>query len=128
MKINEFGILSLPVVYFNFGNPEMSLSTTNIEIGEEFTYSFSIKNTSNDILYWELGTLPEWLRVSEQNGLLGANETATLVFMVERKDLENGDYTDVFTIHSNAAEGISTIDVNMVVTDATSRLGTEIIE
>ncbi len=128
MKINEFGILSLPVVYFNFGNPAMSLSTTNIEIGEEFTYSFLIQNTSNDILYWELDTLPEWLKVSEQNGLLGAKETATLVFMVERKDLENGEYTDVITIHCNAAEKISTVEVSMAVTEATSRLGTEIIE
>jgi hypothetical protein len=127
MKIAGYGILILPVTYGNFGHPVISTNPSAIAVGDRQSLFFTIRNTSNGILFWQTGILPDWLELSEDKGIIGPNESVTLTVTVNRQDLELGMYSGSFTIFSNSAEKEMTVNVHMEVTKENSAVREEIL-
>lgn len=124
-NIENYGILLVPVLYANFGNPQIWISTSVLDIGERQNVSFTIKNTSNGILFWQADLLPEWLSLSENSGTTGPNESVTLTAMVLRQGMTTGTYNGSFTVYSNSPEKITTVQLTMEVTKDNLILGQE---
>jgi hypothetical protein len=127
MKIAGYGSLMIPVAYGNFGHPVISTSPSTMAIGDRQSMFFIIKNTSNGILFWQTGPLPAWLELSDDKGIIGPNESVTLIATVNRQAIEIGTYSGRFTIYSNSAERTTLIDVSMEVTRANSVVSQEAI-
>ena len=128
MKIEGFGILSIPVVYGNLGHPTLVMGSSKVEIGEMLSSQLTISNTSNGILFWEAGLLPHWLTLSETHGMIGPNESVSVILTVNRQDMEVGIYRETFFIYNNSMEKMIPVEVSMAVTKTTQMIGHEAIE
>lgn len=114
-KVDGYGLVRLIVQYGNFGFPQIFVSTSLVEMGLGTEKEFTITNTSEGILYWQLANNPAWLKFSRMSGTLLKNETVTIKAIVSRQGLQKGDYTERFSIINNSASGQVDVFITMKV-------------
>lgn len=117
LQISSIGQISIPVVYGNFGNPEMVIDKNEIAIGTASSASFTIRNPGNSgILYWYIPELPDWLLSNPGWGIIQPGESQTVTISAMRINQDVGVYNFDLLIGNNSA-GIKIIPISMQVKD-----------
>jgi len=78
LDIENFGLMSIQVVYSNVGNPTMVCSTTSLSFESLSPKTFTIANTSAGYLDWTITNIPEWLKLSATSGSLSNGQMTTV--------------------------------------------------
>jgi hypothetical protein len=78
LDVESLGIITIPVVYSNFGNPTMVCSPTSLTFESLTPKTFTITNTTNGVLYWQIANIPEWLKLSAISGTLTYGQSKTI--------------------------------------------------
>lgn len=84
---------------------QISISTNIIELSNENDESFfTISNSGDKDLNWNLSSKPEWLTLSKTSGYV-SNHRDTVFVQVILDDLEFGDFSGKINITSNGGNG-----------------------
>jgi hypothetical protein len=113
--INEYGTIRYIVKYENYGAPKIELSTGWINAGFDTEKEFTIRNTSNGLLYWLINNAPGWVLFSKMNGSLKMNESVTIKVFFRRTGMITGNYREKFEIVNNSTSEPVEIHVEMEV-------------
>lgn len=112
--VSGVGLVEYTIVYLNLGNPVMGISPI-VNIGENSSGSFYIRNEGGGILLYEITGLPSWLEIEEKQGIVEQQQIQYINFKVNRTGLTKGDYAGMIHIGSNAKQGPVSIPVQMKV-------------
>lgn len=112
--VSGVGLVEYTIVYLNLGNPVMGTSPI-VNIGENSSGSFYVRNEGGGILLYEITGLPSWLEIEEKQGIVEQQQIQYINFKVNRTGLTKGDYAGMIHIGSNAKQGPVSIPVQMKV-------------
>jgi hypothetical protein len=118
--VSGVGLVEYTLVYLNLGNPGMQVPSS-VNIGENSSGSFYIRNEGGGVLLWEITGMPSWLEITERQGLIEQHSEHYINFTVNRKDLTQGDYSGLIHIGSNSRQGPVSIPVQMKVVSAVAQ-------
>ena len=118
--VSGVGLVEYTLVYLNLGNPGMQVPSS-VNIGENSSGSFYIRNEGGGVLLWEITGMPSWLQITGRQGLIEQNSEQYINFTVNRKDLTQGDYSGLIHIGSNSRQGPVSIPVQMKVVSAVAQ-------
>lgn len=118
--VSGVGLVEYTLVYLNLGNPGMQVPSS-VNIGENSSGSFYIRNEGGGVLLWEITGMPSWLQITERQGLIEQHSEHYINFTVNRKDLTQGDYSGLIHIGSNSRQGPVSIPVQMKVVSAVAQ-------
>ncbi len=128
IEIKEHGIISIPIVFWNVGNPVINVSTQDIDFGLEYESNLQISNVSEGILFWQIEQLPDWLTVTRASGMLDSHNTTSVILNVNRQNLKSGNYSGTFIIENNSKGNPIDISVKMDVAEDSPPEGLQTIE
>jgi hypothetical protein len=78
LDISDIGLISLPVVYTNYGNPQLRSSVTALNFESTSSITFSLTNISTGTLIWNIDSLPDWLTLSASAGHLESGNSVSI--------------------------------------------------
>ncbi|KAB2845873.1 MAG: BACON domain-containing protein, partial [Melioribacteraceae bacterium] len=94
--------------------PKITVSPKSLNFGDkDSSKTFEIKNTGTGNLTWQLSSNETWIKLSASDGITSSKDNDEIEVMVNRENLEPGDYEGSIKITSNAGE--ETVDVSMKV-------------
>ena len=97
-------------------HPIASVTPAQISFSEtETDKNIIISNTGSGFLNWELQSLPSWLSVDLQGGILYEGEQTKIIVYAHRSGLDIGTLTGQAVLVSNSEEGDINIDLSLVV-------------
>ena len=127
--------LGNPIFYTNYDN--------TLNFRTETTQNFWFSNQGNGILVWTIEGCPEWLTVSESNGILTSHNPALLSFTCNRELLPSGtnsitiylktndknqlSYPITVIVRSNTANPANIIEIAGNITDASMNRQSDIL-
>jgi len=93
-------------IIMDWGNPSWGISCHELDFGRmETNVQFEIHNRGYGVLVWKLEDFPEWLTVSESNGIIMYNDhKTTLTFTCNRELMPNGINTVTIQLVTNDRE------------------------
>ncbi|WP_300366968.1 S8 family serine peptidase, partial [Hydrogenimonas sp.] len=113
---NNASVPVLIVLKVGSVKPELDLNTTTLDFGAtEDTMQFTLSNTGEGNLTWQIEPLPEWLNAAPQSGTVEAGSDRRVTVSVDR-NRPAGDYAHTMQITSNG--GNAEINVSMQVLPA----------
>lgn len=93
-------------------HPILSVEPTQILFSEiETEKNLIISNVGTGFLNWELQSLPSWLSVNFQSGVLDEGEQIEIVAIAQRNGLAIGTFEEQAVLTSNSEEGDINIDI-----------------
>lgn len=96
--------------------PIASVEPTQILFSaSETEKSIIISNIGTGFLNWEFQSLPAWLNVNLQSGILDEGEKTEIVAIAQRNELGIGTFTEQVVVASNSEEGDIGIDISLEV-------------
>jgi hypothetical protein len=78
IDINDVGLLSIFVVFSDYGTPTLQCSASSLNFDSSNNLSFTIANISDGILKWNITGMPDWLTLSSTSGVLGAGNSVSI--------------------------------------------------
>jgi Fe-S cluster assembly iron-binding protein IscA len=94
--------------------PELSVSPASLNFGASTsTMNLNISNNGDGVLTWNVAADQGWLSTSPTSGET-TTETDQVAIMVDRNDLEVGDYSGSITITTNGGTATIPITLNVV--------------
>ena len=113
LDVEDYGFISIPVTYINFGTPTLQCSTGTLNFESLNSKTFTISNTSNGLLTWKITDIPDWLILSKTVGSLYYNQSETItVFWKTSYPAPVQDIAATFYIRNNSANRDYAISVN----------------
>lgn len=97
-------------------HPIASVEPTQLIFSEiETEKNLIISNVGTGFLNWEVQSLPAWLSVNIQSGILDEGEQIEIVATAQRNGLEIGTFEEQAVLNSNSEEGAINIDISLQV-------------
>lgn len=94
--------------------PELHVSTNLLDFNEQLsTLSVDITNTGKGELLWNVVENIDWLEASACEGTISRG-TSSVVFTIDRSDLEEGNHMNSFVISSNGGSVTIVVMVSVV--------------
>lgn len=94
--------------------PELTVSENTLDFGNtSTTQTFSITNTGNALLEWQISEDIPWLSCLPTSGEIEAGSSQSVIANIDRSGLEKGNYSQTIAIASNG--GSAVIEANLSV-------------
>ena len=94
--------------------PILEVNTTSLDFGNDLTnLNFTISNTGDDVLNWNISDNQEWIEVSQSTGSTNPNGSNNIIVTVDRSELDPNTYNGIISITSNG--GNQNVNVTMIV-------------
>jgi len=114
LKVEDLGFISFIVAYLDLGSPTLQSSISTLNFESSGFREFTITNTTDGILNWEISTVPEWLNFSSLSGTLEYGKSTTITVSLNAEKIPAGeDVSGSFQIISNSVNGNITIPVHV---------------
>ena len=114
VDVENAGLFSFIVAYSNSGNPSVKCSVTSLNFESLSSRTFTISNTSNGILNWEITGIPDWLVISPSSGSLNNGYSTTVTASLNLVDIPTGhDLAGSLVINNNTVLGNISIPVTL---------------
>ncbi len=108
LDVEDFGKISIPVRYTNYGKPVLEYSPHVIVFESAYPQTLTIRNIGQGLLVWEI-VKPDWLSMTETSGELGPGVSQTISLMLIPGKLTPGiSYSAALPIN-----GVHTLLVNV---------------
>jgi len=106
LEIEDYGFVSLNVIYTDYGSPTVSCSPSQIVFDGTLSQSFRLMTPSEGILTWEIRDIPAWLAFSKTSGTLPYGETEWITVTLNLNEISFGnEITATVRITGNSAAG-----------------------
>jgi hypothetical protein len=103
IDINDVGLLSFVVAYYDFGTPTLQCSTSSLNFDSSNNLTFTISNISDGFLLWNITGLPDWLTLSSTSGELGPGNSVSISAILNPEKINSGqELTGTLQINSNS--------------------------
>ncbi len=93
--------------------------------GGESEKVITVSNIGTGFLNWEFQSLPDWINLDPESGILSRGNDVEITATVQRSGLEVGTIMDQLVLVSNSEEGDINIDVSLEVPEVTIMTITE---
>lgn len=114
LDIEDVGLVSFIVAYTNFGSPTLQSSATSLNFESSNSKTFTIRNTSEGILNWEITGVPDWLIISPASGSINYDNSTTITASLNFDNIATGqDLSGTLQINSNSITGGISIAVHV---------------
>jgi hypothetical protein len=112
IDVENAGLFSFTVAYTNSGNPSLLSSVSSLNFESLSSRTFTISNTSDGILNWEITAIPDWLIISPASGTLSKGNSTTVTASLNLVDIPTGqDLSGTLVINNNSVTGNLNIPV-----------------
>ena len=110
---NNPSVPVLIVVKVSGVTPVLEVNTTKLDFGTDYDQlTFTLSNSGDGNLTWQIGTLTDWLTANPYSGTVTAGDSRVVTVSVDR-NRPSGEYNTTMEITSNG--GSAQIDVSMEV-------------
>jgi hypothetical protein len=114
LDIDNFGLISFMVAYSDFGSPTLQCSASSLTFESSISLTFTLRNSSEGILKWEITGIPDWLIISATSGSLNNGNSGTITASLNLDSIDGGeDLSGLLQITSNSTNGSYNIAVHV---------------
>ena len=90
LDIEEFGFVSLTVIFANHGSPSIHCSPNEIIFDNTLSETIALITPTEGVLDWEITGIPDWLTFSMTSGTIGYGETAWITVTLDADEIVPG--------------------------------------
>jgi Viral BACON domain len=113
LDIEDIGLISFVVAYSNFGSPTLHCSVSFLKF-EASNQTFTIGNTSEGILNWNITGIPDWLVISSTSGSLNNGNSILITASLNWNNIPQSlDLSATLHINSNSTSSDYPIEVQV---------------
>ncbi len=106
LDIENTGLFSFIVAYTNTGSPTLQCSSSNLNFEMSGSTTFTVSNTSEGILKWNITGIPDWLLLSETSGTLYFGNSITITASLDFDNITmEEELEETIQINSNSVAG-----------------------
>ena len=114
LDVENAGLFSFMVAYSNFGTPTLQCSASSLNFESTGSQTFTINNSTEGILFWNITGMPEWLIISPASGSLNKDNSTTVTASLDMDIIPlDQDLSGTLQIISNSVTGSFTISVHV---------------